>query len=58
MRASRPTSVLGALADALLVKAFSTADLAFACFFIALYDLSDPLIVRLAMLPRRVPDGS
>jgi hypothetical protein len=53
MRASRPTSVAG-----LSVKAFSTADLAFACFFIALYDLSDPLIVRLAMLPRWVPDGS
>jgi hypothetical protein len=58
MRASRPISVLGALPDALLVKAFSTVDLAFACSFIALNDLSYPLIVRLAMLPRWVPDGS
>jgi hypothetical protein len=49
-------SVVGALADALLVEAFSTAALALACVLIALNDVLDLLIgaffaVRLAMLP-------
>jgi hypothetical protein len=58
-RASRPTSVVGALADALLVEALAAVALTLACLLIALNDVSDPfvgdfLVVRFAMLP---PDG-
>jgi hypothetical protein len=62
VRASRPINVVGALADALLVKAFSAATLVLDCLFIALNDLLEPFaddffIVRLAMLPPRVSDS-
>jgi hypothetical protein len=55
VRASRPISVFGALADSLLVGLFSAATLALACRFIALNDVFDTFtdvffIVRLAML--------